>query len=63
MLEKLKSDAWLSFATVLMFVGATFQIADERWILATVCFGVATGLMVLAKHRRKSGQDDDSLEV
>ena len=63
MLEKLKSGAWLSLATVLMFLGATFQIADGRWILAAVYFGVAAGLMVLAKHRRKPGQDDDSLEV
>ena len=52
MLEKLKSDAYLSFATVLMFVGATFQIADGHWIPAAVCFGVATSLMALAKHRR-----------
>ena len=63
MVEKLKSDAWLSFATVLMFVGATFQIADGRWILAAVCFGMATSLMAVAKHRRESRRDDDSLEA
>lgn len=63
MLEKLKSGAWLSLAMVLMFLGATFQIADGHWILAAVCFGAVTGLMVLAKYRRKPGQDDDSLEA
>lgn len=53
MSERLDYSKWLLLAALLMFVGATFQIADGRWIYAAVCFGAATSFMALAHRHRK----------
>ena len=57
MLEVLKSARWLSVAALLMFVGATFQIAGGHWIQAAVCFVAAASFMALAKRHQKVEED------
>lgn len=59
MLESLKSAKWLSVAALLMFVGATFQIADGHWIRTAVCFGAAASFMILAKRHQKPEEDHE----
>lgn len=53
MSERLDYSKWLLLAALLMFVGATFQIADGHWIHAAVCFGAATSFMALAHRHRQ----------
>lgn len=60
MLERLEYAKWLSVAALLMFVGATFQIADGHWCLSAVCFGAAASFMALSAKRGKLEKNDDS---
>jgi len=59
MLESLKSARWLSVAALLMFVGATFQMADGHWIYAAMCFVAAASFMALAKRHQKVERGDE----
>jgi hypothetical protein len=58
MLKRLEYSKWLSVAALLMFVGATFQIADGHWVLAAVCFGPAASFMALSAERGKLENDE-----
>lgn len=59
MLERLQYSKWLSVAALLMFAGATFQIADGHWGLAAVCFGAAASFMALSAKRAKLEKGDE----
>ena len=45
MLDTLKTSKAMFLAALLMFAGATFQITDDHWIAAAVCFAAATSFM------------------
>lgn len=36
-----KISKWLALAALLMFVGATFQITSDHYILGAICFAAA----------------------
>ena len=53
MLDFVRSSKWMYLAATLMFAGATFQIADGRWLLATICFAAAASFVALGNKYRK----------
>ena len=42
-----KISKWLALAALLMFVGATFQITSDHYILGAICFVAAVVLLIL----------------
>lgn len=53
MLDTLKTSKVMFLAALLMFAGATFQITDDHWIAAAVCFAAATSFMAMGGKLRK----------
>lgn len=50
-----KISKWLALAALLMFVGATFQITSDHYILGTICFAAAASFAYSANLYRKKG--------
>lgn len=48
-----KISKWLAFASLLMFVGATFQITSDHTLLGLVCFAAAVSFFCSAEVYRK----------
>ena len=48
-----KISKWLAFAALLMFVGATFQITSDHYILGAICFAAAASFAYSANLYRK----------
>ena len=48
-----KKSKWLALAALLMFVGATFQIASDHYILGAICFVAAASFAYSANLYRK----------
>ena len=52
-----------TLAALLMFVAATFQIADENFVVGAVCFGTAACFMAAAaKYREKAAEENRQKE-
>lgn len=48
-----------TLAALLMFVAATFQIADENFVVGAICFGAAACFMAAAaKYRKKEAEEN-----
>ena len=53
-----KSSKWLALAALLMFVGATFQIASDHYMLGVICFAAAVSFSCSANvYRKKANQE------
>ena len=50
-----KISKWLALAALLMFVGATFQITSDHYILGAICFAAAASFAYSANQYRKKG--------
>ena len=53
-----KISKWLSFAALLMFVAATFQIANESFFSGIVLFGAAACFASTAGVYRKREKEE-----
>lgn len=53
-----KISKWLSFAALLMFVGATFQITSDHYMLGVICFAAAASFAYSAKVYRKKENEE-----
>ncbi len=58
-----KKSKWLALAALLMFVGATFQIASDNFILGVICFAAAVSFSCSAKVYRKKENKEIPEEV
>ena len=54
---------WLALAALLMFVGATFQIANDHFILGIICFGAAAAFTTSANVYREREKKEKQEEV
>ena len=53
-----KSSKWLALAALLMFVGATFQITSDHYMLGVICFAAAVSFSCSANvYRKKANQE------
>ena len=54
---------WLALAALLMFVGATFQITSDHYILGAICFVAAASFAYSANLYRKKGNEEKQEEA
>ena len=53
-----KRSKWLALAALLMFVGATFQITSDHYMLGVICFAAAVSFSCSANvYRKKANQE------
>ena len=50
-------------AALLMFVGATFQITGDRYLLGVICFAAAVSFFCSAEVHRKREKEDKQKEA
>ena len=58
-----KISKWLARAGLLMFVGATFQITSDHYILGAICFAAAASFAYSANLYRKKGNEEKQEEA
>ena len=58
-----KISQWLIFAALLMFVGATFQIANDHFFPGIICFAAAVSFSCSANVYRKKENKEKRVEV
>jgi 1,4-dihydroxy-2-naphthoate octaprenyltransferase len=58
-----KISKWLTFAALLMFVGATFQIASDHYMLGVICFAAAVSFSCSAEVYRKKEKEEKKKEA
>ena len=58
-----KISKWLALAALLMFVGATFQITSDHYILGAGCFVAAASFAYSANLYRKKGNEEKQEEA
>ena len=58
-----KISKWLALAALLMFVGATFQITSDHYILGAICFVAAASFAYSANLYRKKGNEEKQEEA
>ena len=58
-----KIAKWLALAALLMFVGATFQITSDHYILGVICFVAAASFAYSANVYRKKENQEKPEEV
>ena len=58
-----KISKWLTLAALLMFVGATFQIASDHYMLGVVCFAAAVSFSCSAEVYRKKEKEVNQKEA
>ena len=63
MSKKFSKSKWLTFAALLMFVGATFQITSGHYMLGVVCFAAAVSFFCSAEVYRKREKEDNQKEA
>ncbi len=54
-----KISKGLALAALLMFVGATFLIAKDHFILGIICFGAAAGFTTSANVYRERAKKEE----
>ena len=54
---------WLTLAALLMFVGATFQITSDHYMLGVVCFAAAVSFSCSAEVYRKKEKEVNQKEA
>ncbi len=58
-----KISKWLVLAALLMFVGATFQITSDHYMLGVVCFAAAVSFSCSAEVYRKREKEEKQKEA
>ena len=58
-----KISKWLALAALLMFVGATFQIISDHYMLGVVCFAAAVSFSCSAEVYRKKEKEVNQKEA
>ena len=58
-----KIPKWLTLTALLMFVGATFQITSDHYILGAICFVAAASFAYSANLYRKKGNEEKQEEA
>ncbi len=58
MTNKTIAKCW-SFAALLMFVAATFQITSEHFLIGAVCLGSAACFLAVAGKYRKKAEEEN----
>ena len=58
-----KISKWLALAALLMFVGATFQITSDHYMLGVVCFAAAVSSSCSAEVYRKKEKEVNRKEA
>ena len=58
-----KSSKWLALAALLMFVGATFQITSDHYMLGVICFAAAVSFSCSANVYRKKEKEETQEEA
>ena len=58
-----KSSKWLALAALLMFVGATFQIASDHYMLGVICFAAAVSFSCSANVYRNKEKEETQKEA
>ena len=53
----------MALAALLMFVGATFQIASDHYMLGVICFAAAVSFSCSAKEKRKKEKEETQKEA
>ena len=53
-----KISKWLALAALLMFVGATFQITSDHYMLGVICFAAAVSFSCSANVYRKKEKEE-----
>ena len=58
-----KSSKWLALAALLMFVGSTFQITSDHYMLGVICFAAAVSFSCSANVYRKKEKEETQKEA
>ena len=58
-----KISKWLALAALLMFVGATFQITSDHYMLGMICFAAAVSFSCSANVYRKKEKEETQKEA
>ena len=58
-----KSSKWLALAALLMFVGATFQITSDHYMLGVICFAAAVSFFFFSNVYRKKEKEETQKEA
>ena len=58
-----KISKWLALAALLMFVGATFQMTSDHYMLGVVCFAAAVSFSCSAEVYRKKEKEVNRKEA
>ena len=58
-----KISKWLTLAALLMFVGATFQITSDHYMLGVVCFAATVSFSCSAEAYRKKEKEVNQKEA
>ena len=58
----IKISKWLALAALLMFVGATFQITSDHYLLGAIWFVAAASFAYSANLYRKKGNEEKAEE-
>ena len=54
----IKISKWLALAALLMFVGATFQITRDHYLLGAICFVAAASFAYSTNLYRKKENEE-----
>ena len=49
MSKRISKSKWMTFAALLMFVGAMFQITSDHYMLGVICFAAAVSISCSAE--------------
>ncbi len=58
MSKKVSKSKWMALAAILMFVGATFQITSNHYMLGVICFAAAVSFSCSANVYRKQEKEE-----
>ena len=58
-----KKSKWLTFAALLMFVAATFQITSDHYMPGVICFAAAVSFCCSAEVYRKREKEEKQKEA
>ena len=54
----ISKSKWFALAALFMFVGATFQIASDHYMLGVICFAAAVSFSCSANVYRKREKEE-----
>lgn len=58
-----RTSKWFALAALLMFIGATFQITSNHYMLGMICFAAAVSFSCSANVYRKKEKEEKQKEV